>query len=89
MLKQSRVLILDAATSSVDARMEEEIRNALRIVREGRTTVSISHRVSTIALADQVVLIDQGRVVDMGSHVDLLSNSARYQEVLGQVEVRA
>ena len=89
MLKQTRVLILDDATSSVDARMEEEIRNALRIVMEGRTTVIISHRVSTIALADQVVLIDQGRVVDMGSHVDLLSSSARYQEVLGQVEVRA
>ena len=89
MLKQTRVLILDDATSSVDARMEEEIRNALRIVMKGRTTVIISHRVSTIALADQVVLIDHGRVVDMGSHVDLLSSSARYQEVLGQVEVRA
>ena len=89
MLKQTRVLILDDATSSVDARMEEEIRNALRIVMEGRTTVIISHRVSTIALADKVVLIDQGRVVDTGSHVELLSSSPRYQEVLGQVEVRA
>ncbi|MCH7697417.1 MAG: ABC transporter ATP-binding protein [Chloroflexi bacterium] len=88
MLKETRVLILDDATSSVDAHMEEEIRNALRIVMEGRTTVIISHRISTIALADQVVLVDQGRVVDIGSHADLLSSNPRYQEVLGQVEAR-
>jgi len=89
MLRQTRVLILDDATSSVDARMEEEIRNALRIVMEGRTTIIISHRVSTIALADQVVLVDQGRVVDAGAHADLLGRSSRYQEVLGQVEALA
>ena len=84
-LMQPRVLILDDATSSVDARMEEEIRNALRRVMEGRTTIIISHRLSTIALADQVVLMDEGRVADMGTHTELMLSNPRYAEVLGQV----
>jgi ATP-binding cassette subfamily B protein len=65
--------------------MEEEIRNALRRVMEGRTTIIISHRLSTIALADQVVLMDHGRVVDTGTHTELMLSSPRYAEVLGQV----
>ncbi len=84
-LIRPRVLILDDATSSVDARMEQEIRTALRRVMEGRTTIIISHRLSTIALADEVVLIEAGRVVDVGTHNDLLRTSARYAEVLGQL----
>ncbi len=86
-LMQPRILILDDATSSVDARMEEEIRNALREVMEGRTTLIISHRLSTIALADQVVLIDEGRLVDMGTHTELMLSCPRYGEVLGQVAI--
>ena len=85
LLMQPRVLILDDATSSVDARMEEEIRGALREVMRDRTTIIISHRLSTIALADQVVLIDEGRVVDTGTHAELMLSCPRYAEVLGQV----
>jgi ATP-binding cassette subfamily B protein len=88
-LMQPRVLILDDATSSVDARMEEEIRNALRRVMEGRTTLIVSHRLSTVALADQVVLLDEGRVVAMGTHDELMRSSSRYAEVLGQVGAAA
>ena len=84
-LMQPRVLILDDATSSLDARMEDEIRDALRRVMEGRTTIIISHRLSTIALADQVVLMDEGRVADMGTHTELMLSNPRYAEVLGQV----
>ena len=84
-LIRPRVLILDDATSSVDARMEEEIRTALRRVMEGRTTIIISHRLSTIALADQVVLMDEGRVVQVGTHSELLRDCPRYAEVLGQL----
>ncbi len=84
-LIRPRVLILDDATSSVDATMEQEIRTALRRVMEGRTTIIISHRLSTIALADQVVLIDGGRVIEVGTHNDLLRTSPRYAEVLGQL----
>jgi ATP-binding cassette subfamily B protein len=86
-LMEPRILILDDATSSVDARMEEEIRTALREVMEGRTTIIISHRLSTISLADQVVLVDDGHVVETGTHVQLMARSRRYGEVLGQLEV--
>ena len=88
-LMEPRVLILDDATSSVDARMEEEIRTALREVMAGRTTLIISHRLSTIALADQVVLVDSGRVAATGTHEELLRSCPRYREVLGQVEAMA
>ncbi|HVP05335.1 MAG TPA: ABC transporter ATP-binding protein [Dehalococcoidia bacterium] len=84
-LIRPRVLILDDATSSVDAQMEEEIRTALQRVMEGRTTIIISHRMSTIALADQVVLMDEGRVVQAGTHEQLLRECPRYAEVLGQL----
>jgi ATP-binding cassette subfamily B protein len=84
-LIRPRVLILDDATSSVDASMEQEIRTALRRVMEGRTTIIISHRLSTIALADQVVLIEGGRVIEVGTHSGLLRSSPRYAEVLGQL----
>ena len=88
-LMEPRVLILDDATSSVDARMEEEIRTALREVMAGRTTLIISHRLSTIALADQVVLVDEGRVAATGTHEELLRSCRRYREVLGQAEAMA
>jgi ATP-binding cassette subfamily B protein len=84
-LMQPRVLILDDATSSVDARMEEEIRSALRRVMEGRTTIIISHRLSTISLADEVVLMEEGRVAAVGRHEELMSSSPAYGEVLGQL----
>jgi ATP-binding cassette, subfamily B, bacterial len=85
-LMEPRILILDDATSSVDARMEEEIRTALREVMEGRTTIIISHRLSTISLADQVVLVDNGRVAETGTHTELMARCHRYGEVLGQLE---
>ena len=88
-LMEPRILILDDATSSVDARMEEEIRSALREVMQGRTTVIISHRLSTISLADQVVLVDEGRVAAVGTHAELIRSSHRYREVLGQLEAVA
>ena len=86
---EPRILILDDATSSVDARMEEEIRSALKEVMAGRTTVIISHRLSTISLADQVVLVDDGRVAATGTHAELIAASRRYREVLGQLEAMA
>jgi ATP-binding cassette subfamily B protein len=54
-----------------------------------RTTLIISHRLSTISLADQVVLVDEGRVAATGTHSDLMHNSRRYREVLGQLEAVA
>lgn len=88
-LADPRVLILDDATSSVDPTKEHEIRDALKTVMKGRTTIVIAHRPATIALADRVVLLDEGRIVAEGTHTKLLRTSARYREVLAQAEVAA
>ena len=88
-LADPRVLILDDATSSVDPTKEHEIRDALKTVMKGRTTIVIAHRPATIALADRVVLLDEGRIVAEGTHTKLLKTSARYREVLAQAEIVA
>ena len=81
-MRDPRVLILDDATSSVDAIVESEIQAALRQVMAGRTTVIIAHRTSTLALVDNVVFIEDGRVVAFGPHQELLETVPRYAEVL-------
>ena len=83
-LADPRVLVLDDATSSVDATKEHEIRAALSQVMAGRTTVVITHRPATIALAQRVVLLDDGDVAAAGTHEGLLATSERYREVLAQ-----
>ena len=86
-LRDPRVLILDDATSSVDAIVEAEMLAALEQVMRGRTTIIIAHRTSTLALVDQVAFIDEGRVAAFGPHLELLATFPRYGEVLAQEEV--
>lgn len=85
-LRDPRVLILDDATSSVDAIVEAEIQTALRRVMEGRTTIIIAHRTSTLALVDEVVFLENGSVVATGTHEELLATVPRYAEVLARAE---
>jgi ATP-binding cassette subfamily B protein len=80
------ILILDDATSAVDVQVEQEIHDALRVLMEGRTTLVVAHRLSTIGLADRVVLLDEGRIVADGTHAELLESTPLYVEVLAQVE---
>jgi ABC-type multidrug transport system fused ATPase/permease subunit len=81
LLAEPRILILDDATSSVDARTEAEIKVGLLEAMEGRTTFIVAHRLSTISLADEIVVIDQGRIVDRGTHDELLERCPLYEEI--------
>jgi ABC-type multidrug transport system fused ATPase/permease subunit len=81
LLADPRILILDDATSSVDARTEAAIKRGLREVMTGRTTFIVAHRMSTISLADEIVVMDGGRVVDRGSHEELLERCTLYAEI--------
>jgi ABC-type multidrug transport system fused ATPase/permease subunit len=81
LLADPRVLILDDATSSVDASTEQAIKTALREVMAGRTTFVIAHRLSTIALADDIVVLEDGRVAARGTHAELLERSPLYAEI--------
>ncbi|WP_328963306.1 ABC transporter ATP-binding protein [Streptomyces virginiae] len=81
-LTDPRLLLLDDATSAVDARVEHEIHEALRSVMAGRTTLLIAHRRSTLALADRIAVLDRGRLADIGTHEQLESRSALYRRLL-------
>jgi ABC-type multidrug transport system fused ATPase/permease subunit len=81
LIADPRVLILDDATSSVDARTEAEIKRGLQEVMAGRTTFIVAHRLSTISLADEIVVMDAGRVVDRGTHEELLERCELYREI--------
>jgi ABC-type multidrug transport system fused ATPase/permease subunit len=81
LIAQPRILILDDATSSVDATTENRIKSALSDVMTGRTTFVIAHRLSTIALADEVVVLEGGEIVARGTHAELLESSPLYREI--------
>ncbi|MFD4738363.1 ABC transporter ATP-binding protein [Streptomyces virginiae] len=81
-LTDPRLLLLDDATSAVDARVEHEIHEALRSVMAGRTTLLIAHRRSSLALADRIAVLDRGRLADIGTHEQLESRSALYRRLL-------
>jgi ATP-binding cassette subfamily B protein len=80
-LARPRVLVLDDATSSVDASTEQQIKDALTEVMAGRTTFVIAHRLSTIALAERIVVLEDGRVAADGTHDELLDLSELYREI--------
>jgi ABC-type multidrug transport system fused ATPase/permease subunit len=82
LIANPRVLILDDATSSVDASTEQHLKLALSQAMSGRTTFIIAHRPSTIALADEIVVLEDGRVVAQGEHDEVLERSAFYRELL-------
>jgi subfamily B ATP-binding cassette protein MsbA len=79
MLKKSSIILLDEATSSLDADTEQKIQQALTLLTENKTTVVIAHRLSTILNSDQIYVIDSGRVIANGSHAHLLQHSSVYK----------
>ncbi|MBZ6201346.1 ABC transporter ATP-binding protein/permease [Streptomyces olivaceus] len=81
-LTDPRLLVLDDATSAVDARVEHEIHEALKQVMRDRTTLLIAHRRSTLGLADRIAVLDRGRLADLGTHEELQERSALYRRLL-------
>ncbi|CQR63937.1 ABC transporter ATP-binding protein [Streptomyces leeuwenhoekii] len=81
-LTDPRLLVLDDATSAVDARVEHEIHEALKEVMRGRTTLLIAHRRSTLNLADRIAVLDDGRLADLGTHEELQERCALYRRLL-------
>jgi ATP-binding cassette subfamily B protein len=78
LLADPRILILDEATSSVDAESERRIERAMELLFSGRTSIIVAHRLSTVRYADEIVVVDAGRIVERGTHDDLLSAGGRY-----------
>jgi ATP-binding cassette subfamily B protein len=78
------ILVLDDATSAIDVQVEQTIHRGLKVLMEGRTTLIVAHRLSTISLAYRVVLMDSGRAVAEGTHAELMAISPLYVEVLAQ-----
>ena len=80
-LKNSPIILLDEATSSLDAESEEKVQNAVMNLTKNKTTLVIAHRLSTIIRADKIVVISQGKITDIGTHKELIENSMIYKNL--------
>jgi ATP-binding cassette subfamily B protein len=78
LLRDPRVLVLDEATSALDTETERAVQRAFDRLAQGRTTITIAHRLSTVRGAEQIIVLDQGRVVESGTHEALLAGNGRY-----------
>ncbi len=83
-LKDAPVLILDEATSHLDAVNEQAVRRALDILQADRTTIVIAHRLSTVRNADLIVVLESGRVVETGTHAELLGRGGLYAQLVSR-----
>jgi ABC-type multidrug transport system fused ATPase/permease subunit len=89
LIKDAPILVLDEAISSVDVRGERIVQDALERAREGRTTLVIAHRLSTVRLADRIVVLEEGRAIELGDHAALVACGGAYAELVAHQEGRA
>ena len=78
-LKNSPILILDEATSSLDSESENLVQDALNELMDNRTVIIIAHRLSTIINSDIIIVLDQGKIIEKGSHSELISKNGKYK----------
>ena len=85
-LRNPPVLVLDEATSALDTATERAVQAALDDLAEGRTTIAIAHRLSTVRAADQIVVLAGGRIVERGTHDELLDRGGHYAHLVAHAE---
>ena len=80
-LKNPRIMIFDEATSALDSRTEQAIQRELNAIAQGRTTLVIAHRLSTVMDADEILVLEQGRIIERGRHAELLLSGGAYAQM--------